>query len=148
MKSDDKNKKMTAEPFKLPPRPAASMPSKPMSYPTISAPKPEMPKPAMQSMPKPAMKSESHLQGLQTIQNVRHPEPHLFIKVDKYTDVRASVKKMNERLKDLTATLAKMENLKDEEVKKIDTLKGAMKRMEDVVIDLEKTFKEAREDYE
>ncbi len=160
-----KNKTSAPEPFKLPPRTpqthASDMKSSVkdemdfLKMPEIGGMKtstPPIPKPEPLMQPKPMGKplevAPKRSEELPVIKDIRRPEPHLFIKVDKYTDVKASVKKMGERLKDLTATLEKMENLKDEEVKKIEILKGTMKKMSDIVTDLEKTFKDAREDYE
>lgn len=98
--------------------------------------------------PEPLMQPRAGVENLPTIKNIKHPEPHLFIKVDKYTDVRTHVNRMSDRLKDLTATLEKMEHLKEEEIKRIELLRGTRNKMQEIVDDLEKTFKEAREEYE
>ncbi|MBR9678952.1 MAG: hypothetical protein GON13_01680 [Nanoarchaeota archaeon] len=76
------------------------------------------------------------------------PEPHLFVKVDKYRQVRESSKKLAEKLKDLTGTLEKLEDLKKEEEQKLGDLRGTLKNMSDAASELDKTFRSAREEYE
>ena len=76
------------------------------------------------------------------------PEPHLFVKVDKYQQVRESSKRLAEKLKDLTGTLGKLEELKKEEERKLGDLRATLKNMSDAASELDRTFRSAREEYE
>jgi hypothetical protein len=85
---------------------------------------------------------------LPVVSSDKIPEPHLFVKVDKYQQVRESSKKLAEKLKDLTGTLEKLEDLKKDEEQKLGELRGTLKNMSDAASELDRTFRSAREEYE
>jgi hypothetical protein len=145
-----KKKKEAPKPFKLPPAegkrgfpPLEPLPNKDLApVKEMTFPKLPEPEPLMQPRPKPRPLE------LPEEPVSKPPEPHLFVKVDKYQQVRETSKKLAERLKDLTATLEKLESLKKEEEQKLDVLRQTLKKMSDVASELDKTFRAAREEYE
>jgi hypothetical protein len=147
-----KKKKEAPKPFKLPPIGGENElpPLKPLPGPKkdlepikeMTFPKLPGPEPLMQPRPQPKpLELSSEPAG-------RQPEPHLFVKVDRYQQVRETSKKLAERLKDLTGTLEKLENLKKEEEQRLEVLRQTLKQMSDVASELDKTFRAAREEYE
>ncbi len=144
-----RNEKADFEPFKLPPREfprPINRPSDDFKLPDLDIQKPrELPE------IEPLMQPKRMIEPLKlknTISDVRMPEPHLFIKVDKYQEVRENSKKLGERLKELNDALIKMEEIKLEENRKISNIKETVEGMHKIALKLDKTFKEAREEYE
>lgn len=144
-----KKKKEAPKPFHIPPsgdKPFSLgslpepgrrdlQPIKEMTFPKIPESKPlDFPRPAPLKMP--------------SVEETRIPEPHLFVKVDKYQQVRESSRRLADKLKDLTGVLGKLEDLKREEEAKLKVLKDTLKNMSDSASELDKTFRAAREEYE
>ena len=126
------------KPFSTTPAKSDLAPIKEMTFPKLPEPEPLLqPRPEPKPMEVP---SEPPV--------VRQPEPHLFVKVDKYQQVRETSRRLAERLKDLTSTLSKLEDLKKEEEAKLEVLRQTLKGMSDVATELDKTFRSAREEYE
>ncbi len=127
----------------LPPNKGELGSIKDLTFPKIPESKPKPFLPPMPSTPK-----EHKPFDLPNVSETKMPEPHLFVKVAKYQQVRESSKKLGEKLKDLTGVLEKLEDLKKEEQQRISVLRETLKNMSDSASELDKTFRAAREEYE